>query len=203
MTDLHIEGPDTIRLLSALGVNTFRNFTHDKAKQLVAGREALERMATGPTHRKVTLAWRGEDVASAMSSLFLEGPKAKYIDLPLANYATLPYDKIVKDGKTVGVSTYTGYSANEGTILSLSVIDAAFAEPGTDVTRGLGRARRRNLEADRRASRADQNPRHGRARALCRGSARGISAALNPSPEQRPPQTVGCRVAQRASARQT
>jgi vanillate/3-O-methylgallate O-demethylase len=83
MNDQTIEGPDTIRLLSALGVNTFRNFTHDKAKQLIVGREALERMATGPTRRKVTLAWRGEDVASAMSSLFLEGPKAKYIDLPL------------------------------------------------------------------------------------------------------------------------
>ena len=37
----------------------------------------------------------------------------KYIDLPLANYATLPYDKVLKGGQTIGVSTYTGYTYNE------------------------------------------------------------------------------------------
>ena len=36
MTDLYVEGPDVIRLLSDVGVNTFANFAVDKAKQLVA-----------------------------------------------------------------------------------------------------------------------------------------------------------------------
>jgi glycine cleavage system aminomethyltransferase T len=36
MTDLYIKGPDTIRLLSELGINTFKNFKHNKAKQFVA-----------------------------------------------------------------------------------------------------------------------------------------------------------------------
>ena len=35
MTDLYIEGPDVIRLLSAVGVNTFENFKVNKAKQFV------------------------------------------------------------------------------------------------------------------------------------------------------------------------
>src|SRR5688572_30067099 len=35
MLDLQIEGPDTIRLLSDLGVNSFESFAVDKAKQLV------------------------------------------------------------------------------------------------------------------------------------------------------------------------
>src|ERR671924_837112 len=35
MTDLTIEGPDTIRLLSDVGVNSFANFAVGKAKQLV------------------------------------------------------------------------------------------------------------------------------------------------------------------------
>ena len=35
MTDLQIEGPDTIKLLSHLGVNTFENFAVNKAKQIV------------------------------------------------------------------------------------------------------------------------------------------------------------------------
>ena len=35
MTDLYLEGPDVIRLLSDLGVNTFGNAAVDKAKQFV------------------------------------------------------------------------------------------------------------------------------------------------------------------------
>src|SRR5215475_4398212 len=35
MTDLYIEGPDVIRLLSAVGVNSFETFQVNKAKQLV------------------------------------------------------------------------------------------------------------------------------------------------------------------------
>src|SRR6266540_4333669 len=36
MTDLQVEGPDVVRLLSDLGINTFENFKVDKAKQFVA-----------------------------------------------------------------------------------------------------------------------------------------------------------------------
>ncbi|MEZ5897662.1 MAG: hypothetical protein R3C51_14845 [Parvularculaceae bacterium] len=36
MTDLYIEGPDTIRLLSDLGINKFKNFGRNRAKQFVA-----------------------------------------------------------------------------------------------------------------------------------------------------------------------
>ncbi len=36
MTDLTIEGPDVVRLLSDLGVNTFKNFAPGRAKQFVA-----------------------------------------------------------------------------------------------------------------------------------------------------------------------
>ena len=36
MTDLYIEGPDVVKLLSDTGINTFKNFAVDKAKQFVA-----------------------------------------------------------------------------------------------------------------------------------------------------------------------
>ena len=36
MTDLYIEGPDVVKLLSDTGVNTFKNFAVNKAKQFVA-----------------------------------------------------------------------------------------------------------------------------------------------------------------------
>jgi glycine cleavage system aminomethyltransferase T len=35
MTDLYVEGPDTIRLLSEVGVNSFKGFGRDKGKQLI------------------------------------------------------------------------------------------------------------------------------------------------------------------------
>ncbi len=83
---------------------------------------------------KVTLVWNGDDVDKVFSRLFHAGKFSKYIDLPLANYSTLPFDKIVKGGKTVGLSTYTGYSFNERSMLSLACIDVKYAKPGTKVS---------------------------------------------------------------------
>jgi len=112
-----------------LGYGRFVKFDHD-----FVGREALEEMADAPQRRKVTLVWEGEDVADVFGSLFeREGLPAKYIDLPLSNYATLPYDRVEKDGRVVGVSTYTGYSYNERAMLSLAVVEEEFCEPGTEV----------------------------------------------------------------------
>ena len=112
-----------------LGYGRFVKFDHD-----FVGREALEEMAEGPHRRKVTLVWEGEDVARAFGTLFeREGLPAKYIDLPLSNYATLPYDRVEKDGRVVGVSTYCGYSYNERAMLSLAVVEEEFAEPGGEV----------------------------------------------------------------------
>src|SRR5262250_1153108 len=36
MMDLYIEGPDALALLSSLGINTFKNFKVDQAKQFIA-----------------------------------------------------------------------------------------------------------------------------------------------------------------------
>jgi vanillate/3-O-methylgallate O-demethylase len=50
--------------------------------------------------------------------------KYKYIDLPLANYASASFDKILnKDGKIVGFSMFAGYSYNESSMLSLGIVD--------------------------------------------------------------------------------
>jgi glycine cleavage system aminomethyltransferase T len=37
-------------------------------------------------------------------------------------------------GETVGVSTWIGYSVNEGKMLTLAVVEPEYAEPGTEVT---------------------------------------------------------------------
>ena len=114
-----------------LGYGQFVKFDHD-----FIGREAVEKMAAKPRRRKVTLVWNEEDVARVFKSLFHAGGGdiAKYIDLPLANYSTLPYDKVLKDGKIAGLSTYTGYTYNERALVSLAMMDVAHSEVGTEVT---------------------------------------------------------------------
>ena len=112
-----------------LGYGPFVKFDHE-----FIGRAALEQMVTNQRRKKVTLVWNGEDFERVFGSLVHAGDISKYIDLPLANYSTLPYDKVLKDGKIVGVSTYTGYTYNERAMLSLGVVDVAQSEPGTQVT---------------------------------------------------------------------
>ena len=104
-------------------------FDHD-----FIGREALEKIAAGPHRKKVTLALDSQDVARVFSSAFQKGDRAKYFEFPSAVYSMHPYDSVLVDGKQVGLSTWVGYSANEGRMLTLAMLDAEYAEPGTKVT---------------------------------------------------------------------
>jgi vanillate/3-O-methylgallate O-demethylase len=101
-----------------LGYGPFVKFDHD-----FIGREALERMAGKPHRRKVTLAWNAEDVVKAWRSMLEAGDPYKYIDLPLSNYTSASYDKLMKGGRQVGFSMFAGYSYNERSMLSLAVVD--------------------------------------------------------------------------------
>ena len=111
-----------------LGYWPFVKFDHD-----FVGREALEAIADQPRWKKVTLAWNGDDVAEAIGTLFRKGDAVKYIDFPLSNYATWPYDKVLVDDSMVGVSTFSGYSYNERSYLSLAMVDPDL-ELGNEVT---------------------------------------------------------------------
>jgi len=111
-----------------LGYGIFVIFDHD-----FIGREALEKMNARPQRKKVTFAWNGEDVAKAYKSLLEAGDPYKFIDLPISNYASSSYDKVMKGGKTVGLSMFAGYSYNERSVLSLGVVDPD-VEIGTELT---------------------------------------------------------------------
>ena len=82
----------------------------------------------------VTLALDPQDVQRVMSSLFAKGDRAKYFEFPSAVYAMHPFDEVRCDGKAIGVSTWIGYSSNEGRMLSLAMIDPAYVEMGKQVT---------------------------------------------------------------------
>lgn len=108
-----------------LGYGSFVKFDHD-----FIGREALEKIDPATQRRKVTLAWDADDLGAILTSVLdTEQEPYKYFDLPLANYGSSNYDRVVDaDGKTVGLSMFTGYSANERRGLSLATIDPEIPE---------------------------------------------------------------------------
>jgi syringate O-demethylase len=112
-----------------IGYGHIVKFDHD-----FVGREALERMATETHKTKVTLALDPEDVLRVTSSLYTKGDRAKYMEFPSAVYSMHPFDEVRADGKVIGVSTWIGYSSNEGAMLSLAMIDPAYVEFGKEVT---------------------------------------------------------------------
>jgi len=112
-----------------LGYGSTVKFDHD-----FVGREALEKISANPKRTKVTLALNPQDVLRVIGTMFEKGDRAKYIDFPSAVYATWPYDKVTQNGKTIGISTWIGYSSNEGKMLTLAILDNEHAEIGSEVT---------------------------------------------------------------------
>jgi glycine cleavage system aminomethyltransferase T len=112
-----------------LGYGPIIKFDHD-----FIGREALEKVAHQPHGKKVTLALDSVDVTHAISTMFEKKDRAKYFDFPSAVYSTLLYDKVMREGKVIGISRWCGYSANEGKMLMLAMLDEEHSDPGTEVT---------------------------------------------------------------------
>ena len=103
-----------------LGYGVMVKFDHD-----FIGKEALERMSKEPQRKKVTFAWNGEDVAKVFEAMMIPGrERYKYIDLPLSNYASSSFDKVVDSkGKVRGLSMFSGHSYNEQSMLSLGIVN--------------------------------------------------------------------------------
>jgi vanillate/3-O-methylgallate O-demethylase len=102
-----------------MGYGSFVKFDHD-----FVGREALEKMSKDKQRKKVTFVWNGDDVTKVFAAQFTPGAERyKYIDLPLSNYASSSYDKVMNGGKVVGLSMFSGISYNEQSMLSLGVVD--------------------------------------------------------------------------------
>ncbi len=103
----------------SLGYGSFIKFDHD-----FIGREALEKMADEPQRKKVTFAWHSDDVTRIFRSMLEPGAENyKYIDLPLSNYTSATYDRVMRDGKIVGFSMFSGYTYNDRSMISLGSVD--------------------------------------------------------------------------------
>jgi vanillate/3-O-methylgallate O-demethylase len=99
-----------------LGYGSFIKNDHD-----FIGRDALAAMDPAVQRRKITLAWDPEDLAKLLASpADPVGPGYQFFDVPNANYGSSNFDSILDaDDNIVGVSMFTGYSANERRALSL------------------------------------------------------------------------------------
>ena len=110
-----------------LGYGRHVKFDHD-----FMGREALERMADQPHRKKVWLVWNDEDCLRIHASMFGDGERYKYLEMPGAQYSTLPFDKVLLDGELIGLSTYNVYTSKVRHWFSLAMIDEAHAEDGKE-----------------------------------------------------------------------
>jgi vanillate/3-O-methylgallate O-demethylase len=103
-----------------LGYGSFVKFDHD-----FIGRDALEKIDPTTQRKKVTLAWNDEDLGKILTSVIdRSGPGYQFFDLPNANYGSSNFDSVIDaDGQNVGLSMFTGITANERRGLSLATVD--------------------------------------------------------------------------------
>ena len=112
-----------------LGYGHIVNFDHK-----FIGCEALKAASSRNHRKKVTLKWHKEDVMKVFSSLYNDGDRYKFLDMPASHYATLPYDLVTKGGGSIGISHYPVYTANVRSWISLAILESSCAEPGTEVS---------------------------------------------------------------------
>jgi vanillate/3-O-methylgallate O-demethylase len=99
------------------------------------GRDALQEKAANQRRKKVTLVWSDDDVVAGIGSTLFDAQwPGRYIALPTPMYATFESDAVMLDGKLVGVSQWSSYSANARHLISTALVDAEHAEPGTELT---------------------------------------------------------------------
>lgn len=89
------------------------------------GRDALQRRKDEPALRKVTLQWNMDDAADLFKEMLTPGGRnVRFLHLPaMCDKMDKHYDRLTLDGRDVGNSAYTAYTANERSILSIALVD--------------------------------------------------------------------------------
>ena len=97
------------------------------------GRAALLKKRDGKHRKKVWLKWNKEDVLKIVGSMFNPGQRYKYLETPAAHYATIPYDKVEYNGRSIGLSVYAAYTVNANGWFSIGIINEDDVEFGKEV----------------------------------------------------------------------
>ncbi|MCT8991503.1 aminomethyl transferase family protein [Chelativorans sp. SCAU2101] len=113
---------------SEIGYGFMTKFDHE-----FCGRAALEKAMGKPIRKKVRLIWNSDDVLGVHASMYGENERAKYMEMPVANYANFLADEVTKDGRRVGFSLLPVYSAAARAWISLAVLDEKIADSAGEV----------------------------------------------------------------------
>lgn len=108
------------------------SFGHD-----FVGKEALQAIAEAGPRKVVTLEWNADDVVDVWRSGLEPGEPYASMDFPEDYNPTGKYsyhaDKVLVDGQLVGTSTGRCHSWYYRKMISMGVIDAAYADEGREV----------------------------------------------------------------------
>lgn len=124
-----------------LGWKKVISFDHD-----FTGRKALEKEAAQPRRDMVTLVWNAEDVIDVYASLFSKGDLYEFAELPRNFQKAVSPDRVLKDGKLVGISTARCYSVYFREMISLCTLDINLCQPGTEVNVVWGQSGKRQKD---------------------------------------------------------
>jgi vanillate/3-O-methylgallate O-demethylase len=111
-----------------LGWSKNVKFDHD-----FMGRAALETEMAHPKRTIRTLVWNSDDVVDVYASYFRKGKPYPFMEIPRDQRGFMYADKVLKNGKAVGVATSRGYSYYFREMISLSTIDIESSDIGTEV----------------------------------------------------------------------
>lgn len=99
------------------------------------GRAALEKEVAEPRRAMRTLVWNGDDVAEVYASLFQRDREPfQYMEMPRDQRGFMYADRVLRNGRDVGVTTSRGYSFYFREMLSLCTIDVEHADIGNEVS---------------------------------------------------------------------
>jgi vanillate/3-O-methylgallate O-demethylase len=119
------------------------------------GRAALEAELAAPRRQIRTLVWNGDDVADVYASLFHKDETPyHFMEMPRDQRGFMYADKVLCNGREVGVATSRGYSYYFREMLSLCVIDVWCGELGSEVTVVWGNPDERQKEIRARVAAA-------------------------------------------------
>lgn len=97
------------------------------------GRAALEREVANPRRKMVTLTWNADDILDIYRSHFEPGEEYRFMNFTTDSVGASVSDLVLKNGKTVGISSGRTYSYYYRQMLSLCSIDVAEGELGNKV----------------------------------------------------------------------
>ncbi len=125
---------------SPIELGWIRNIKNDHA---FLGKEALLKEKDKPHRKIVSLVYNDEDIVDIFSSQFKDDDPYEFMNIPIQFGAETRHDKVMKDGKLIGISTHPAFSFYYQESITLAYIDVEYLNIGTEVEVLWGRPGKR------------------------------------------------------------